>query len=101
MIHRSLVFLLTTFFIFWFSGLCFAENISNHHSPTSVAPDQLKTIDGMLLKIEGQTFLLLDRAGKENQIHVDQSTKRLGREKRPGDMVRAQVTENGYAISIQ
>lgn len=101
MTNRAVIVGLMTVLILGSSGLTVAENPAGHHSPSPGTPAQFKTIDGMLLKIEGQTFLLLDRAGKENQIHVDKSTKRLGREKRPGDMVRAQITENGYAISIQ
>lgn len=101
MTNRALILLLMNILIFGAASLTFAENPSKHGSPSPEAPAQFKTIDGMLLKIEGQSYLLLDRAGKENQIHVDKSTKRLGGEKRPGDMVRAQITENGYALSIQ
>jgi hypothetical protein len=101
MTKRALIMLLMHVLVFGPACMAFAENPGTHHSPSTEAPAQFKTIDGMLLKIEGQSYLLLDRAGKENQIHVDKSTKRLGGEKRPGDMIRAQITENGYALSIQ
>ena len=101
MTNRVLIIILMNVCVFGMTCSAFANDANSDHPSLAEAPAQFKTIDGMLLKIEGQSYLLLDRAGKESQIHVDKSTKRLGGEKRPGDMVRAQVTKNGYALSIQ
>lgn len=101
MTKRALIIILMNLLLFGPAVITVAGEVGTHNSPSTENPAQVKTIDGMLLKIEGESYLLLDRAGKENQIHVDESTKRLGGVKRPGDMVRAHITENGYALSIQ
>lgn len=60
-----------------------------------------RTVDGTLLKIDGEFYVVQDPAGKEVRLHVSEDTKQLGGKKQPGDKIRAEATEDGHAISIQ
>ncbi|HJU05788.1 MAG TPA: hypothetical protein VJ692_11610 [Nitrospiraceae bacterium] len=61
-----------------------------------------RTIEGDVLKIEGEFYTVHDTAGHEVRIHVDKTTK-LG-DALPfitGDKVEAQVTDKGHALSMK
>ncbi len=64
-------------------------------------PSNNITVDGTLLKIEGEFYVIKDRTGREVRLHVNNSTMLLGGKKQAGDMIRAEVTEDGHAIAIQ
>ncbi len=57
------------------------------------------TIKGTLMNIEGEYYSIKDNDGKQHKIHVDKSTK-LDTVK-PGDMVKAYVTEQGHTTTLQ
>lgn len=56
-------------------------------------------INGKLEKIEGEFYVLKDKAGKEHKIHVDATTQKEG-EVKAGAMVEVDE-ENGHAKSIK
>ena len=59
----------------------------------------LQTVQGDVLKIEGDSYVVKDMNGKEIPLHVDKTTKLEGSFK-AGDKIEAQVTEEGHALSI-
>lgn len=59
------------------------------------------TVDGKLMKIDGEFYVIEDSNGKELRLHVSRETKQLGGEKKPGDKIRAEITRSGHALSIQ
>lgn len=60
-----------------------------------------QTIDGKLMKIDGEFYVVEDSSGKELRLHVNAETKQLSGEKKPGDKIRAEITKGGHALSIQ
>ena len=60
-----------------------------------------RTVDGKLVKINGEHYVIEDDSGKELRLHVSKETAHLGGEKKPGDRVRAEITKSGHALSIQ
>lgn len=71
----------------------------------SFAADDMATpntqiIKGDLLRIDGEFYVLKDRAGKEIRLHVDKTSQLDGTFK-AGDKVEAQATETGHAKSIR
>ena len=65
---------------------------------TPITPG-LQTVQGDVLKIEGDSYVVKDMTGKEIRLHVDKTTKLEGSFK-AGDKIEAQVTEKGHALSI-
>ena len=68
---------------------------------TNPSSAPFRTVDGKLLKVDGEFYVLEDPAGKERRIHVNKETVLLNGPKRPGDTIRAEITQSGHAISIQ
>jgi len=66
---------------------------------TTPNPPGLQTVQGDVLKIEGDSYVVKDMTGKEIPLHVDKTTKLEGSFK-AGDKIEAQVTEKGQALSI-
>ena len=61
-----------------------------------------KMLQGKLTKIEGEYYFLEDYEGREHKLHVGKDTKILtAQAKKPGDSMRAEVTEGNHANSIQ
>lgn len=65
-----------------------------------MAAPSTQTVKGDLLRIDGDFYLLKDRAGKEIRLHVDKTSQLDGTFK-PGDKIEAQATETGHAKSIR
>ncbi len=65
-----------------------------------VAAPNTKTLQGDLLKIDGEFYVVKDMAGKEIRLHVDKTTVMEGVIK-TGDKVEAQATEKNHAASIK
>lgn len=65
------------------------------------APAPWQTVDGKLVKIDGEFYVVEDDSGKELRLHVSKETKQLGGAKQPGDKIRAEITKGGHALSIQ
>jgi hypothetical protein len=59
-----------------------------------------QTVNGDLLKIDGEFYVLKDMAGKEIRLHVDKTTALDGAIK-VGDKVEAQATDKNHAASIK
>jgi uncharacterized protein YdeI (BOF family) len=59
----------------------------------------LQTVQGDVLKIEGDSYVVKDMTGKEIRLHVDKTTKLEGSFK-AGDKIEAQATEKGHALAI-
>ena len=59
-----------------------------------------QTIQGDLLKIEGEFYVVKDAAGQEVRLHVDKTTRLEGALK-AGDRIEAQATDKGHAVSIR
>jgi hypothetical protein len=70
------------------------------------------TVDGKITKIEGSVYTIQNETtGYQNhgsttnvnemKIFVGQQTKKLHGEKKVGDKVRAEITQGGFANSIQ
>lgn len=59
-----------------------------------------QTIQGDLLKIEGEFYVVKDAAGQEVRLHVDKTTRLEGALK-AGDKIEAQATDKGHAVSIK
>lgn len=57
------------------------------------------SIEGTLMKIDGEHYWIKDSDGKEVRIHVDKSTK-LDKVVE-GDQVKAFVTDKGHTTTLQ
>ncbi|UVT20038.1 MAG: hypothetical protein H8K03_20040 [Nitrospira sp.] len=68
-------------------------------SPTSKERLTKGTIKGTLLAIAGEYYYIADEDGIGIKIHIDKSTKLD--HVRPGDMIKAYVTEEGHTRTLQ
>jgi len=59
-----------------------------------------QAIQGDLLKIDGEFYVVKDASGKEVRLHVDKTSKVEGALK-AGDKIEAQASEKGHALSIK
>ena len=60
-----------------------------------------KTIGGTVKQIQGDIYVVEDYEGNQIQLYVSRDTKRLRGQKKVGDRVRAEITRDGFANSIQ
>ena len=58
------------------------------------------TLGGTVKKIEGTAYTVEDYEGNRVKLYVGQGTKQI-RKKKVGDTLRAEITRNGFANSIQ
>jgi hypothetical protein len=77
-------------------GLATAADKAADTTPITPGP---QTVQGDVLKIEGDSYVVKDMRGKEIRLHVDKTTALEGSFK-AGDKIEAQVTEKGHALSI-
>ena len=66
-------------------------------NPESAA---FQTVDGTLLEIDGEFYVVEDFTGKQLRLHVGRDTVLLNGQKKPGDILRVEITKSGHAISI-
>jgi hypothetical protein len=59
-----------------------------------------QTVQGDVLKMDGDVYIVKDMTGKEIRLHVDKTSKLEGVVK-AGDKIEAQVTEEGHAVSMK
>ena len=64
------------------------------------APPGSQTIEGDVLKMEGEFYTVHDTAGHEVRVHVDKTTKLDGAFK-TGEKVEVQVTDKGHALPMK
>ena len=60
-----------------------------------------KTIGGTVKHIKGDVYTVEDYEGNQVQLYISRETKQLRGNKKVGDRVRAEITHNGFANSIQ
>ena len=73
---------------------------SYSYAAGDMAAPSTQTVNGDLLKIDGEFYVVKDMAGKEIRLHVDKTTAVDGAIK-VGDKVEAQATEKNHAASIR
>jgi hypothetical protein len=59
-----------------------------------------KTVQGEVLRIEGEFYVVKEASGKEVRLHVNKDTRLDGAPK-AGDKIEAQTTADGHATSIK
>jgi len=104
-------------------AVCFGTSLAlaegqSQGQPTDTKPGPaFSTVDGKVVKIEGSVYTVQSQTTNyqnsasdqppatpnisEVRIFVGKDTKRLHGEKKVGDKIRAEVTEGGFANSIQ
>jgi hypothetical protein len=65
-----------------------------------MAAPNTQTVNGDLLKIDGEFYVVKDTAGKEVRLHVDKTSQLDGTFK-AGDKIEAQATDKAHASSIK
>jgi len=97
-------------------ALCFGAGLAMAESqaqPMDTQPGPaFTTVDGKVVKIDGNVFTIQSQSTNyqnlgtstnvnEVRIYVGKETKKLHGDKKVGDKIRAEVTEGGFANSIQ
>ena len=60
-----------------------------------------ETVRGQIMKVDGQTYIVQDRSGREVKLHVDGNTMMMdGTKLQAGDTITADVTAKGQATYI-
>ena len=65
-----------------------------------MAAPSTQTVNGDLLKIDGEFYVVKEMSGKEIRLHVDKTTT-LDSSINVGEKVEAQATEKNHAVSIR
>jgi hypothetical protein len=65
-----------------------------------MAAPSTQTVNGDLLKIDGEFYVVKDMAGKEVRLHVDKTSQLDGTFK-AGGKIEAQATDKNHAGSIK
>ena len=86
--------------LFAFAVIIGVRMASYSYRAGHIAAPSTQTINGDLLKIDGEFYVVKDMAGKEIRLHVDKTTALDGAIK-VGDKVEAQATEMNHAASIK
>ncbi len=60
-----------------------------------------RTVSGKVIKIKGPYYDVEEYTGAVVPIHVSRDTVRLNGNKKPGDSIRAEITQGGHANSFQ
>ncbi|HWF58761.1 MAG TPA: hypothetical protein VN666_00370 [Nitrospira sp.] len=60
-----------------------------------------KTIGGTIKHIKGDVYTVEDYEGNQVRLYISRETKQLRGNKKVGDSVRAEITRNGFANSVQ
>lgn len=71
--------------------------------PSSQAPGmggEALAIQGEITRVQDDIYVVKDASGREVALHVDQSTQKSG-EFQEGDKIKAQVTADGHALSLE
>jgi len=79
-------------------ALAFVGYITNAASAEKTAAK--KTVEGELLKIDGESYVIKDDNGKQVRLHVSTDTRKTG-DIQIGDRVKAQTDASGRATSIK
>ena len=104
---KTPITILTFFLVFGFGAILISQaappmdQVAEKDLKAVPSSETFQTLDGKLLKIDGEFYVVEDFSGKEMRLHVNQDTLLLSGPKQPGDLVRAEITKSGHAISIQ
>ena len=68
-----------------------------------VAKARISKIDGNVYVVEGPSYNALGGGANANdvRVYVGKDTKKISGEKKVGDKIRAELTQGGFANSIQ
>lgn len=58
------------------------------------------TLEGTLMDIEGDFYIIMDSAGEDHRVHVDGRTSIIGNVQ-PGAKVKAEVTNDDHATELK
>ena len=76
-----------------------SDKMRDGHSPAG------KTIEGEVLRVEGDNWFVKEEGGKEVQLHIDQTTHRYPKTGESEDMqgmyIEARVNDQNHALSIR
>lgn len=86
--------------LFAFAVIIGVGMASYSYAAGDMAMPGTQTVNGDLLKIDGEFYVVKDMAGKEIRLHVDKTTVMDGAIK-VGDKLEAQATEKNHAASIK
>ena len=86
------------------AGILIAIAISSHAGNILIAADSggrssQSTVEGKVVKIEGEDYWIKVEAGQLMRIHVDRSTK--ADKVAEGDTIKASVTDERHATTLQ
>ena len=106
-IMKSMIALLIALLTFGFGAVLTSQagtpmdKMTEKNLGTMPSSDTFRTLDGKLLKIDGEYYVIEDYEGREKRLHVSKETLMLNGPKQPGDSVRVEITKTGHAVSIQ
>ncbi len=89
---KRLLSILTLLFAFGLSTTSIVQSAPSIEESTSI-------VQGTLMEINGSFYVIMDNTGKEQRIHVDNSTIIIGKVQ-PGVQVKAQMTKDGHASAV-
>lgn len=93
---------LTIALVSGFFSLCLAGGPNTGRSiSTNTASTSAQIIDGILLKVDGDFYIIEDQNGKQARLLIGKNTKHLNGIKKPGDLIRAEISKSGQVLSIQ
>jgi hypothetical protein len=87
--------------LFVFAMTLSAGMVTLSYAAGDMAQPGSKTINGDLLKIEGEFYTVHDKSGHEVRLHVDKTTKLDGMPFIAGEKVEVQATDKNHAVSIK
>jgi hypothetical protein len=87
--------------LFVFAMALSAGMVTLSYAAGDMAEPGSKTINGDLLKIEGEFYTVHDKSGHEVRLHVDKTTKLDGMPFIAGEKVEVQATDKNHAVSIK
>lgn len=71
-------------------------------NPTDSSPGPaFRTVSGKVVKIDGQYYDVEEYTGNRVRLHVGSKTVMINGTKKVGDKIRAEITQGGYANSVQ
>ena len=70
--------------------------------PTDSSPGPaFRTVSGKVVKIDGEYYDVEEYTGNRVRLHVGSKTVMINGTKKVGDKIRAEITQGGYANSVQ
>jgi hypothetical protein len=87
--------------LFVFTMALSAGMVTLSYAAGDMAEPGSKTINGDLLKIEGEFYTVHDKSGHEVRLHVDKTTKLDGMPFIAGEKVEVQATDKNHAVSMR